>query len=84
MKAAGFASACISISIIVQALLFITFGALADFGAWRYNLLVATTAVGSVVTMLMVFLGDASYYWLGGWMMIASNVAYGGCCCGCL
>ena len=72
----------LSLSVLAQALTFVSFGPLGDVGAARRRGLVACSCVGSVATMLFMVLpaasgADGGLYWLGAVLTVVSNVALG-------
>ena len=68
----------ISISVLFQAILFITFGSLGDYGNYRRRGLVLASTVGACACCLFVVLpSSASLYWLGGLLIMVSNVSLG-------
>ena len=68
----------ISISVLFQAIAFISLGTLGDYGDYRKRGLVAASTAGGVVTCMYVIVpADASLYWLGGVLMIVANVCLG-------
>ena len=72
----------LSLSVLAQALTFVSFGPLGDVGAARRRGLVACSCVGSVATMLFIVLpfasgADGGLYWLGAVLTVVSNVALG-------
>lgn len=68
----------ISISVLFQAIAFISLGTLGDYGDYRKKGLVAASTVGGIATCMYVIVpADASLYWLGGVLMIAANVSLG-------
>ena len=73
----AFASFVVSISSIVQVVVFITVGAWADYGTLRHRSLLVATVVACVSTMLFLVVGEPSAYWVAALLLIVSNVAYG-------
>ena len=68
----------ISISVLFQAIAFISLGTLGDYGDYRKRGLVAASTAGGVATCMYVIVpADASLYWLGGVLMIVANVCLG-------
>lgn len=67
----------ISLSVFVQALLFISLGALADHGNMRKTFLLFFALLGSVASILFVAVISPSLYWLAAILTIVSNVAFG-------
>ena len=72
-----FATRVVSVSVGVQAIMFITFGAVADYGSWRKAGLVAASVLGFVATVSFVFLGDPQQYLAAAWLAIISNSCFG-------
>jgi len=68
----------ISISVLFQAIAFISLGTLGDYGDYRKRGLVAASTAGGVAMCAYVIVpADASLYWLGGVLMIVANVCLG-------
>jgi len=69
-RPSSFATIVISVSVIVQAFVFISIGAFADYGALRKKLLIVTSTLGTIYTCLItcyfmyIFRGalSCSYY----------------------
>lgn len=72
----SFASAAISVSVIIQIVVFISIGAYADYGMGRYRMLMAVTALGALLCLLMLAV-TADTWWLGGILGVLINVVYG-------
>lgn len=67
----------ISISVGLQALLFVSIGSFADYGGWRKTLLFAGTAVGGVACLFMLAITEASYLWAAAILAVVINLAFG-------
>ena len=67
----------VSISVLCQALVFVSTGPVADYGTARKTLMLVFSTLGAVFTGLFVFLWDDNLWWLGGILIVLSNVAYG-------
>ena len=77
----SYASLAISISVIFQALSYVTFGALADFGSNRLVMLRRIAVLGALSTMAFALIPagkDNHRYWeVAGLLTIVSNVLFG-------
>lgn len=67
----------LSASVFLQVFLFISVGAAADYGGLRKRLLVVFTVLGSMATFSFLFLAQDGVWWLGGVLLILSNLFYG-------
>ena len=68
----------ISISVLFQAIVFITVGSLGDYGDYRKRGLVASSTLGAVVTCLYLIVpASNSLYWLGGLLIMIANISLG-------
>ena len=68
----------ISISVLFQAIVFITVGSLGDYGDYRKRGLVASSTCGAVVTCLYLIVpASNSLYWLGGLLIMIANISLG-------
>lgn len=72
-----FTTRVISFSVLLQTILFISTGSIADFGPWRYRFLFLSTVLGSILTMAVVFVEDASQYVTLGVLCMLSNAVWG-------
>ncbi|KAF9184234.1 Autophagy protein 22 [Haplosporangium sp. Z 767] len=77
LDTSSFSLYCISVSVFLQALVFISMGALADHGTRRKSFLMIFSFIGSISTILFAVIRTASLYWLAGVLVIISNVAFG-------
>ncbi|KAF9933084.1 Autophagy protein 22 [Linnemannia zychae] len=77
LDTASFSLYCISVSVFLQAFVFISMGALADHGTRRKTFLLAFSFIGSISTILFAAVANNSLYWLAGVLVIISNVAFG-------
>ncbi|KAI9019080.1 autophagy-related protein 22-like protein [Hyaloraphidium curvatum] len=66
-----------AIGVGVQAFLFISIGALADYGGMRKGMLIFFAVLGSVLCVLFLAVVNPSLYWLAGLLAVLSNVAFG-------
>ena len=66
----------ISISVGIQALLFISLGSLADYGALRKRLMIGFAIAGAVFAVLFV-IPTAGTLWLAGLLTVLSNACFG-------
>ena len=76
----SFLFTCIALSVLFQAIAFVTVGALGDFGNHRKRGLVVSATTGAIVTCFYVVppaKEDGSLYWLGGVLIIIANVCLG-------
>lgn len=73
----GFAYYVIAVSVFLQALTFISVGAMADYGRYRKKMLMATTVVGSSAAIMMITVVKPSLYWYAALLSILMNVAFG-------
>lgn len=71
------ASWTISLSVMVQVVVFITFGAWADYGTIRHRGLIYATVIACIVDLLFIVVVSPSLYWLAATLFIVANVAYG-------
>lgn len=76
-KAESFALTALSFSVAVQAVMFISLGAFADFGSLRLAMLKWSAVGGALSTMAILFLTDSSLWWLAGALAVASNTLFG-------
>ncbi|CAG8758834.1 21794_t:CDS:2, partial [Racocetra persica] len=67
----------ISISVLFQAILFISCGSLADHGNSRKKFLLSFSFVGALSTIAFITVVDPKLYWLAGLFTIISNCCYG-------
>ncbi|ORZ28832.1 autophagy-related protein 22-like protein [Lobosporangium transversale] len=77
LDTASFSLYCISVSVFLQAVVFISMGALADHGNRRKSFLMTFAFIGSIATILFAVIRTASLYWFAGILVIISNVAFG-------
>ncbi|GJJ74853.1 MFS transporter, UMF1 family [Entomortierella parvispora] len=77
LDTASFSLYCISVSVFLQAFVFISMGALADHGTRRKTFLLTFSFIGSIATILFAAIRSNSLYWLAGVLVIISNVAFG-------
>lgn len=68
----------VSISVLFQAIVFITVGSLGDYGSYRRRGLVLASTFGGVVTSCYILVpASPSLYWLGGLLIILANISLG-------
>ena len=68
----------ISISVLFQAIVFITVGSLGDYGNYRRRGLVVSSTLGACACCAFIVLPfSASLYWLGGLLIMLSNISLG-------
>ncbi|KAJ5355791.1 hypothetical protein N7517_010400 [Penicillium concentricum] len=76
INTASFALYTFSLSVLVQAVLIISMSGAADHGTYRKKLLVVFAFIGSIATMLFLFVVPQIYL-LGGLLAIISNTCFG-------
>ena len=68
----------ISISVLFQAIVFISVGSLGDYGGFRKRGLVLSSTFGASCTLAFLFVPiSASLYWLGGLLIMLANISLG-------
>jgi len=68
----------ISLSVLLQAITFIGLGALADHGAWRKNFMLGFALIGSIATILFLFIFPHSgHHIFASILTIISNLSFG-------
>jgi MFS-type transporter involved in bile tolerance (Atg22 family) len=72
----SYATLSIGVSILLQAAVFVCVAAVADYGAGRKRMLLASSWVGAGLTIACAGIGPATW-WAGAPLMIASNVCFG-------
>ncbi|KAF9419742.1 Autophagy protein 22 [Podila epigama] len=79
LDTASFSLYCISVSVFLQAFIFISMGALADHGTRRKTFLLFFSFLGSISTILFASISSSAYhlFWFAGVLVIISNVAFG-------
>ncbi|KAF9360496.1 Autophagy protein 22 [Mortierella sp. NVP85] len=77
LDTASFSLYCISVSVFLQAFVFISMGALADHGTRRKTFLLTFAFIGAISTILFAVIRTNSLYWFAGVLVIISNVAFG-------
>ncbi|KAF9385482.1 Autophagy protein 22, partial [Podila verticillata] len=79
LDTASFSLYCISVSVFLQAFVFISMGALADHGTRRKTFLMTFSFIGSISTILFASITSTAYnlFWFAGVLVIISNVAFG-------
>lgn len=73
----GFAYYVIAVSVLLQALVFVSVGAMADYGKWRKKMLIVATLVGSAAAILMLTVVRPSLYWYAALLSVLMNIAFG-------
>lgn len=66
----------VPIAVILQLIVFISFGAIGDFGSMRKRALVFCATTGALCVFLFSVVSDASFAF-GGFLLVASNVLFG-------
>lgn len=74
---AAFASSMISLSVLLQAILFLGTSAMADFGSLRKLMLMLTAFLGAAFTVAFIFLTGNKLFLLAGFLLLLSNIFYG-------
>ncbi|CAI5939831.1 unnamed protein product [Closterium sp. NIES-64] len=75
----SYATIIIGIAVICQVFALISFGPFTDYGTGRMDLLKVGTLIGVVPSIVIGVLGDSSYWWFAGLLVIIANVGYGLC-----
>lgn len=73
----SFAYYIIAVSVLCQALVFISVGAMADYGGYRKRMLIVSTIVGSASAILMLTVVTPRLYWYAAILSIVMNMAFG-------
>lgn len=73
----SFAYLIIALSVFLQSLVYISVGAMADYGRNRKKLLIAATLIGSTAAILMLTVVGPSLYWYASILSLVIKVAYG-------
>ncbi len=71
------ASVSTSISVVLQLMLFILFGGVADFGPMRKVAFITSAYIATAAVMAVYFNGTSDLYWANALCMIISNAFYG-------
>jgi len=74
---ASYAPNLVSLSVFLQAIVFITFGPHADYGRLRKGLWLFTSIIGSTSAILFIICTGDHAYVLSGVLVVLSNVLYG-------
>ncbi|CAG8625442.1 241_t:CDS:2 [Funneliformis mosseae] len=74
---ASFSLYTISISVLIQCLVYIGFGSLADHGENQKKLLMLFSYIGAISVIAFLSVVNSSLYWLAGLLTIISNVCFG-------
>lgn len=74
---AAFTSFMVSLSVLLQAIIFLGTSAIADFGSLRKTMLMGTAFIGAAFTIAFIFLGSARLFLLAGLLLLGSNIFYG-------
>ncbi|EKX41152.1 hypothetical protein GUITHDRAFT_164492 [Guillardia theta CCMP2712] len=72
-----FATRVVSYSVILQLIIFITIGAIADYERYRYVFFLGFIIVGSISCMLLISVTSSSLYVYAGALVIISNACWG-------
>ena len=73
---ASFAQYCTVVSVILQLILYVTMGSLADYGENRKRLLILNTYIGVIATWSTLFTGSDDLFWLNGLVFIISVIGF--------
>jgi UMF1 family MFS transporter len=76
IKYDSFFTYCVSVSILLQVALLPVLGAIADYSHLRKRMLMFFSTLGAVATILL-FLVTPGLHWLGGFLFILANLAFG-------
>lgn len=76
IRPSSYASIFLSFSVLFQAIVFFCFSAAGDYGNMRKSLLIFFATTGSITTCLSFFITPENW-WLGGVLMIITNVLFG-------
>jgi len=71
------ASTALSVSVILQVLVFVGLGPLGDHGTWRRTLIGVFCAVGGVASCLTMAAGTPALWWFAALCLVVGNVAFG-------
>jgi len=74
---AAFASSMISLSVLLQAIVFLGTSAMADFGSLRKLMLMLTAFLGAAFTVAFIFLSTNKLFLFAGLLLLLSNIFYG-------
>lgn len=72
----AYATLFISVSVAIQAVMFLTLGAVGDFNNLRRTCMLVSTLVGGIASIGGIFV-VADSWWLGGPLLLISNAAFG-------
>ncbi|CAI5505096.1 unnamed protein product [Closterium sp. Naga37s-1] len=75
----SYATIIIGVAVICQVFALISFGPFTDYGTGRMDLLKVGTLIGVIPSIVIGVLGDSSYWWFAGLLVIIANVGYGLC-----
>eukprot|EP00397_Hematodinium_sp_SG-2012_P011261 GEMP01011397.1.p1 GENE.GEMP01011397.1~~GEMP01011397.1.p1 ORF type:complete len:546 (+),score=94.45 GEMP01011397.1:76-1638(+) len=73
----SYATWVVSISVLVQALVFVSMGSFADYGTYRKRMLLVCVCLGSVCNLLFMAAEDSNAYITVGILTILANVFFG-------
>ena len=74
----SFFTYCVSLSVVLQVFILPVLGAIADYSHLRKRMLVLFAVIGSLATMLMVFMPlQPGWHLYGGLLLVVANVAFG-------
>lgn len=77
MLPATFTSSFISISVFLQAILFIFTSSIADYGSLRKKMLLSSGFIGAILTCAFILLFDVKLYIIAGVLLILTNILFG-------
>mmetsp|Transcript_11355 Transcript_11355/g.21618 ORF Transcript_11355/g.21618 Transcript_11355/m.21618 type:complete len:689 (-) Transcript_11355:83-2149(-) len=67
----------ITISVVIQLLVFVTLSSMADYGWIRKKMLIGNTAIASLACVAIAFATDVTLYWFNTLMVVVANVTMG-------
>lgn len=74
---AAFTSGMVSLSVLLQAIIFLGTSAMADFGSLRKLMMMGTAFLGAAFTVGFIFLPSSKLFFLAGMLLLGSNLFYG-------
>jgi UMF1 family MFS transporter len=77
VTAKSFFPLCVSLSVLLQALLLPLLGAVADYSSWKKRLLMLTGYTGATATSLLFFVGGSLDFRWGGLFFVVANLSLG-------
>lgn len=77
INTASFTYLSIAVSVFLQALTFMSLGSMADYGRLRRRFLRISTWLGSLFSILFLFISNPSNYWIAAVLYILTNICVG-------